>query len=282
MTDRLADSHLHLFKRGMPAATGRAVLGYDSELDAYEAFRRKYNIAAGLIVGYDADGIDPGNSAHILSLAQTRPWMATLAYVEPDPPPTYEAIEQLLEDGHRGLAIYATDPARATALTKWPDSIWDVLNRWRAIVSFNARPPAMDDLVKIVRRQSGACFLFSHIGLPGRQSGAPSLDEATQRLALLLALAEHQNVMVKISGLYAISDPSHGYPHDAARPFIELVLDRFGPSRCLWGSDFSPALEHVSFPQTVDNPWLDRLGPSERAAVMGENLLKLLANTKRG
>ena len=72
-----------------------------------------------------------------------------------------------------------------------------------------------------------------------------------QRLALLLALADHQNVMVKISGLYAISDPSHGYPHEAARPFIDLVLERFGPSRCLWGSDFSPALEHVSFPQTV-------------------------------
>ena len=140
MTDRLADSHLHIFRRGMPAATGRAVLGNDSELDAYEAFRRKYNIVAGLVVGYDADGIDPGNSAHILSLAQTRPWMATLAYVEPDPVPDPNAIEKLLEDGHRGLALYATDPNRAAALSKWPDSVWDVLNRRRAIISFNARP----------------------------------------------------------------------------------------------------------------------------------------------
>lgn len=282
MTDRLADSHLHIFRRGMPAGTGRAVLGNDSEVDAYEALRRKYNIASGLVVGYDADGIDPGNSAHILSLAQTRPWMATLAYVEPDPVPDPKAIDRLLEDGHRGLALYATDPTRAAALAKWPDSVWDVLNRRRAIISFNARPPAMDELVTIVRHQPGAYFLFSHIGLPGGYSATPSPDEARNRLAMLLALAESPNVLVKISGLYAISDPSYAYPHKAAHPFIDLVLERFGPARCVWGSDFSPALEHVSFPQTVDIPWLDHLGSSERAAVMGENLLKLLDDTKRG
>ena len=257
-------------------------MGNDSELDAYEAFRRKYNIAAGLVVGYDADGIDPGNSAHILSLAQTRSWMATLAYVESNPVPDPKAIEKLLEDGHRGLALYATDSTRAAALAKWPDSVWEVLNRRRAIISFNARPSAMDELVKIVRRQPSAYFLFSHIGLPGGHSATPSADEARNRLALLFALADNRNVLVKISGLYAISDPHYAYPHKAARPFIDLVLERFGPSRCLWGSDFSPALEHVSFPQTVDNPWLDHLGPSERAAVMGDNLLKLLEDTKRG
>jgi hypothetical protein len=59
-------------------------------------------------------------------------------------------------------------------------------------------------------------------------------------------------VGVKLSGLYAISQPSHAYPHHSAHPFIRQLYDDFGPKRLYWGSDFSPALEHVSFSQTID------------------------------
>ncbi len=84
------------------------------------------------------------------------------------------------------------------------------------------------------------------------------------------------NVFVKISGLYAISVPEHGYPHAAAGPFIDAVIERFGVARCLWASDFPPALDLVSFAQTIDNPLLGGLAPAERDAVMGGNLLRLL------
>jgi predicted TIM-barrel fold metal-dependent hydrolase len=92
----------------------------------------------------------------------------------------------------------------------------------------------------------------------------------------LLGAAAFAHTMVKISGLYAVSDPAHGYPHAAAAPFIDVLLDRFGPERCLWGSDFSPALDYVSFAQTVTNQWLDRLNSAERNLVMAGNLRKLL------
>lgn len=57
---------------------------------------------------------------------------------------------------------------------------------------------------------------------------------------------------------------------------MDIILDRFGAPRCLWGSDFSPALDHVSFAQTVSTPWLERLDDDDRALVMGGNLLRLL------
>ena len=84
-------------------------------------------------------------------------------------------------------------------------------------------------------------------------------------------------MLVKISGLYAISDPAHGYPHDAAAPFLEILFERFGVGRCCWGSDFSPALDFVSFAQTADIPWLTRLSSADIERVMGGNLLQLLA-----
>ena len=80
-----------------------------------------------------------------------------------------------------------------------------------------------------------------------------------------------------MSGLYAISDPSHDYPHLSARPFMELAREAYGCRRLYWGSDFSPVLEHLSFAQTIDP--LFRLGWSDRDMrdVMGGNLLRLLA-----
>jgi predicted TIM-barrel fold metal-dependent hydrolase len=118
--------------------------------------------------------------------------------------------------------------------------------------------------------------------MPGRYAAPPAVADAAERLAPLLALARLPHVLVKVSGLYAISDPAHEYPHAAAAPFVDLVLDHFGPSRCLWGSDFSPALDFVSFAQTASNRWLDRLREDERTAVMGGNLLRLLGRKPDG
>ncbi|MCP4303569.1 MAG: hypothetical protein GY788_01525, partial [bacterium] len=53
----LADSHLHIFSRGFPDSSGRPVLGETLEIDAYEVLRRRHDIAAGLIIGYEAGGI---------------------------------------------------------------------------------------------------------------------------------------------------------------------------------------------------------------------------------
>jgi L-fuconolactonase len=89
-------------------------------------------------------------------------------------------------------------------------------------------------------------------------------------------LQDLSNVFVKISGLYATSDPPHAYPHRGAAFAIQQILSAFGPSRCLWGSDFAPALEFISFPQAVHWPGLDDLSDPARNAVMCGNLLRLI------
>ena len=280
MTEAYADSHLHIFSKGMPSGSGRAVLGEDPEIEAYESHRRVHGIAAGLVVGYEADGIDPHNNSYIRGLAAQRTWMATVAFVDPRAAPGPAAIETLFGHGHVGIAVYVPDAIASAAVAAWPSETWRSLRQHRAILSLNARPAGMGELAGLVGRQEGCRFLFSHLGLPGRYSTTPTAAEAADRIAELLALAELDHVMVKISGLYAVSAPPHAYPHVAARPFIDLLLERFGPSRCLWGSDFSPALEFVSFPQTLSNPWLDSLTPGERDQVMGGNLLRLLGRDR--
>jgi L-fuconolactonase len=103
------------------------------------------------------------------------------------------------------------------------------------------------------------------------------MASARARIGPLLNLARLTHVAVKVSGLYDVSDPPHNFPHEAARPFVAALLESFGPGRMVWGSDFPVALDFVSFVQTIDIRELQECSRVEREAVMGGNLLALLA-----
>ena len=96
----------------------------------------------------------------------------------------------------------------------------------------------------------------------------------------VLALAEYPQVRVKLSGFYALSKPGYDYPHRAAWPYVQSLVEEFSTDRLLWGSDFFPAADHVTFPQTYglfgEMPFLD---DRDRQKIQGENLLKLLRET---
>jgi predicted TIM-barrel fold metal-dependent hydrolase len=153
---------------------------------------------------------------------------------------------------------------------------------WGALVSLNAAPAATAAIARTVGQLDGCRLLFSHLGLPGRFARPPGPSEARTVLAPLLELSRHQHVFVKLSGLYAISQQPHDFPHVAAQPFIELLLETFQPRRLLWGSDFSPALDFVSFAQTADPRSLSACSDAEIGDIMGGNLLRLVARLPIG
>ena len=202
--------------------------------------------------------------------------MATLAYLRATDSHDAGGVERLLANGHVGVAVYLMDDTSAAAASSWSPDVWRPLDDAKAIVSINAAADSLPAVESIARAHEACRFLIAHLGDPGSHVEVPSPAAAAERLAPLLRLAELANVHVKVSGLYAVSDPPHAFPHVQATPFVDLVLDAFGPSRCLWGSDFSPSLDFVSFSQAADLPQLTRLGDAERELVMGANLLELL------
>lgn len=271
-----ADAHLHLFARGFAGPTGASDAGPD-ELGAYERLRALHGIERGLVVGYEGEPRYAGNSEELLELARTRPWIAPLAYLPAGRPPDPGRLRELRDRGAAGVAVYLPDAAAGRAFAAWPASARAALRDLGAIVSLNATPEATAEIGAAIADLAGAWTLFSHLGLPGRHARPPAASAARARLAPLLALAAHDHVAVKLSGLYAISDPPHDFPHAAAAPFVAAVLEAFGPSRLVWGSDFSPALGYVSFAQTADPRHLAGCTPEEVDAVMGGNLLDELA-----
>lgn len=144
------------------------------------------------------------------------------------------------------------------------------------MVSLNVASQAIPVVSSLAGRYSGCSFAISHLGDPGSFREAPTVADAEQQIRHLLSLSARDNTYVKISGLYAVSDPPHGYPHPQATPFVRLLLDAFGPDRSMWGSDFSPCLDFVSFEQVMNPVQLTGLSEHDYARVMGGNLMDLL------
>ena len=278
----LADAHLHLFSKGYGVPLIDSRLGGLPDVAAYERFRQAHGIVAGLVVGYEADGIDPDNNRYLRHLAPGHDWLHSLAFRAVRATPDAAWVHDQLAEGHRGLAIYLPDAAAAQALADWPADVWRVLDDRAALVSLNARPEATALLAPLIAAAPGCRFLFSHVGLPGRHAAPVPLQALRERLRPLLALADLDNVLVKISGLYAICDPPDLWPQTTAAAFVAEVLAAFGPGRCLWGSDFSPALQYLSFEQMVQVLSGCRLSADEAAQVTAGNLLRLLVQGGHG
>lgn len=259
-----ADSHIHLFECGFSGGDPEG-----SELAGYQELRAQHNIVKALVVGYEGEPTHRGNNAYLATLTKAHDWIAPLAYVDSARPPTAQELKDLWRDGIVGISLYLANHSDGTAWSAWPDSTMEELNSARAIISLNATPDATSALGKALERLRDTRILFSHLGLPGSHPHEPTIDQARKIIAPLLALSDQDNVGVKYSARYAISSP----PHDPARPFVTLLLDKFGPSRLYWGSDYSPALSSVTFDQTLE---IDHLTPDETSAVAGGNLLRIL------
>ncbi|MCL8026447.1 amidohydrolase family protein [Nocardioides bruguierae] len=270
---RRADAHMHLFQRGYHPEQGSAG---GSDLARYEAFRAEHGVEAALVVGYVEEGIDPANNGYLRGLALDRPWMTTLAHVVGTP--TADEARRLLDEGHRGVSVLCRTEQDAAWLASWPDEIWQALEDAAAIVSINGAPPAHPGLAAVVRARPGCTFLCAHLGEPGSYASVPTHDQARARLAGLLALGGEANAYVKASGFYQTSTAldAGSTAHPQARPFVDVLLEAFGPRHLVWGSDFSPVADHTDLDTAASPGALAGLAPDDLAAVMGGNLLGLL------
>jgi L-fuconolactonase len=158
------------------------------------------------------------------------------------------------------------------------NEVWRWLAQQRWLVSVNSRGEHWAAWLPVLERQPDLRLLVSHLGLPPAVSTAPPEATARQVLQEVLALARYSGVHVKLSGFYALTQPGYDYPHQAAWPYVEVLLAAFGSTRLLWGSDFSPSLEWLSFPQTFGLfEAMPFLSDSDLKRIEGGNLLALLA-----
>jgi predicted TIM-barrel fold metal-dependent hydrolase len=131
----------------------------------------------------------------------------------------------------------------------------------------------LDQARQLAARNPNTRLVIDHLGLPQPHEPPPPAEPFAD-LPKLLALAEHENVAVKISGACTLSHEPFPYK-DIWDPLAE-VFDAFGFGRCMWGTDWTRAVGMLTYKQGVDAFRVtDRLSDSERAALMGETLMRI-------
>jgi predicted TIM-barrel fold metal-dependent hydrolase len=125
----------------------------------------------------------------------------------------------------------------------------------------------------LARRHPDTQMVIDHVGLV-QPFEPPAPPEPFADLANVVALAECDNVAIKISGACTLSHQPFPYP-DIWEPLDE-VFDAFGFERCLWGTDWTRAVALLTYEQGVEAFRItDHLSDAERSALMGESLMKI-------
>ena len=126
---------------------------------------------------------------------------------------------------------------------------------------------------ELARRHPETQLVVDHVGLvqPPRPPAPP---EPFADLPNVVSLAALDNVAIKISGACTLSHQQFPYP-DIWEP-LGKVFHAFGFDRCMWGTDWTRAVELLTYEQGVEAFRVtDQLSESERSALMGGALMKI-------
>ncbi len=101
------------------------------------------------------------------------------------------------------------------------------------------------------------------------------MDFMTDGQYLMQEIARNEQVYCKLSGMITEAD-YHKWSTEQLHPYMNLVMEAFGPDRILFGSDWPVCLVAGSYRKVkqVVTDYIAVLSPSEQHAIMGENAIK--------
>jgi L-fuconolactonase len=127
--------------------------------------------------------------------------------------------------------ILAPAVARGLAAIESADLVYEAL----------VRPVHLSRLAEVVRRHPGLRIVVDHAAKPDIAA-----DAFEPWASDLRRLAEVPAVVCKLSGL--LTEAGTRTDPAALRPYVETVLEAFGPQRVLWGSDWPVVTTVADYP----------------------------------
>jgi L-fuconolactonase len=93
--------------------------------------------------------------------------------------------------------------------------------------------------------------------------------------ALMKEIGKHDNVYCKLSGMITEADYNTWTP-EQIHPYMNLVLEAFGPERVMFGSDWPVCLVAGNYNKVkqLTTDFIATLSTKEQAAIMGKNAIK--------
>jgi L-fuconolactonase len=245
----------------------------------YEPMARSFTAADHAVLAHAA-GVDASvvvqcvgeeaETLELLAVADVDPVIgAVVGWVDLTAPDVVDRIAALREapGGHRlrGIRHQVHDE---------PDPDWlrrpDVQRGIRAVGAAGLaydlllKPPQMTAAIATVAELDDVPFVVDHAAKPPIASG-----EREPWASLLHALAEHEHVTCKLSGLTTEAS-WRSWMLDDLQPYVDVVLESFGPERVMAGSDWPVCTLATTYDAALRlaDRFTDHLSPAERAAVL--------------
>lgn len=204
-----------------------------------------------------AESIDATVLVQTVALAHETPEMLDIARADPNivgvvgwvDLTAVDVVDRLAEladpllVGIRHLAENESDPQwltrpevrRGIAAVGAAGMVYDLL----------VRPPQLPAAIELTRALPEVSFVLDH-------GGKPLIGQATMKpwREQLTTLAAQHNVAVKLSGL--VTEAGRDFTAETFMPYSGHLLESFGPSRVMFGSDWPVCLLAASYPDVVN------------------------------
>ena len=129
----------------------------------------------------------------------------------------------------------------------------------------------LPEATRFVDRHPRQSFVLDHIAKPDIKANSFASWNASIR-----ELARRPNVACKLSGMVTEAN-WHTWSPAQLQPYFDTVLEAFGPSRLMFGSDWpvlNVACTYSQWHETVAT-WLAPLPPAERSQIEGETAARI-------
>ena len=156
-------------------------------------------------------------------------------------------------------------------------SLWRKAEQLGSVFNFFIAPKQLPRLAKMAQTHPGVRVIVDHLSQVDLSAEDPEPD-----FRLLLGLARHPNIWVKVSELSSVSK-SHMYPFPDAYPYVKRVYEAFGPDRLLFGTGYPGAARRAyqrpTLAEEIDlvEKQIPFFSPQDRAKILGVNAAKLWA-----
>ena len=268
------DAQVHAYERDHPGRPWAGVLPGPPEVtgEAMAAAMDAVGVDAAVLISpfalyrYDASYALEVHAAHPGRFALIKP-------VDPTDPAVEETIaEWAAQEGTVGVRIMLNPGPGLDPEHPGIDSVLAAAARASLPVNLMGWG-LLEHFARYARAHPGTMLVIDHLGLE-QPFYPPAPPAPFADLPKLLALAEHENVAVKVTGACTLSHEP--YPYGDIWDPLCRVFDAFGFERCLWGTDWTRAVNLLTYEQGVAPFRLtDRLTDTEREALMGGALQRI-------
>ena len=277
----MIDTHIHLLEpdrftyewtKGFPALTGRF------DLSDYQKASADTGIQVGVFMEVDCEE-SADEARYFCSLAEQPSCLiqAVVAAARPESPDFERNLETM---GHPRLTgirrVLHTQPDELSQSALFRENVSHVGAHGLSFdlcVLQRQLPLALD----LVRACPQTTFILDHCGVPEISSNdAPAGAGFLAWKKSIRALAAEPNVNGKISGITAYA-PESLRNAEGLRPYIETMLEAFGPARLVWGGDW-PVVNlgnGLLAWSNITRDLLSRLTADERTLILSTNAKKI-------